>query len=169
MQRHELEHLIRAAGAITGSSRIVVIGSQAILGSYRSAPAELLVSMEADVWPDDAPERAELVDGSIGELSPFHQTFGYYAHGVGPETATLAPGWRDRLVIIDNENTRGVVGLCLHPADIAVAKLLAGREKDIAYVHTMTRHGLVATDQLVRVIDELPGTQAEQVRRLLEC
>ncbi len=121
------------------------------------------------MWPDDAPERAELVDGSIGELSPFHQTFGYYAHGVGPETATLAPGWRDRLVIIDNENTRGVVGLCLHPADIAVAKLLAGREKDIAYVHTMTRHGLVATDQLVRVIDELPGTQAEQVRRLLEC
>lgn len=37
MQRHELEHLIRAAGAITGAGEIVLIGSQAILGLWLTA------------------------------------------------------------------------------------------------------------------------------------
>jgi len=31
MKRHEIEHLIRAAGAITESTEIIVIGSQSIL------------------------------------------------------------------------------------------------------------------------------------------
>jgi hypothetical protein len=48
--------------------------------------------MEADYFPVDHPERADLIDGSIGELSPFHGTFGYYAHGVGPETALRPSG-----------------------------------------------------------------------------
>ena len=34
MRRDQLEHLIRAAGAIVQSDDVVVIGSQAILGSY---------------------------------------------------------------------------------------------------------------------------------------
>jgi hypothetical protein len=53
-----------------------------------SAPEELLISNEADIYPRNHPERADVVDGSIGELSPFHQTFGYYAQGVGEHTAT---------------------------------------------------------------------------------
>jgi hypothetical protein len=34
VKRHELEHVIRAASAITGAKEIVVIGSQAILGQF---------------------------------------------------------------------------------------------------------------------------------------
>lgn len=88
MTRAELEHVIRAAAAISGEEHIVVVGSQAILGQFPNAPAELLVSMEADLYPRSAPEKADLIEGSIGELSPFHDTFGYYAEGVGPSTAT---------------------------------------------------------------------------------
>ena len=50
MRRHELEHLIRAAAAITNEYEIVVIGSQSILGAVPDAPAELLQSMEADMY-----------------------------------------------------------------------------------------------------------------------
>jgi hypothetical protein len=39
--------VIRAAGAISGDSQIVVIGSQAILGQFPNAPPALLASMEA--------------------------------------------------------------------------------------------------------------------------
>jgi len=46
----------------------------------------------------DAPEKADIIDGCIGELSPFHETFGYYAHGIGPETAVLPAKWKTRLV-----------------------------------------------------------------------
>ena len=35
------------------------------------------------------PELAELIEGAIGEGSPFHDQFGYYAQGVGPETAII--------------------------------------------------------------------------------
>lgn len=91
MKRHELEHVIRAAGSITGSPEIIVIGSQAVLATLTSGPQELFVSREADVFVDQRPDLSDLIDGSIGELSPFDQTFGYYAHGVAEETPRYPP------------------------------------------------------------------------------
>lgn len=69
MTRSELEHIIRAAGAISRDTHIVVIGSQSILGQFPDAPAELLRSIEADVFPLGHPDRSDLVDGAIGEGS----------------------------------------------------------------------------------------------------
>jgi len=45
------------------------------------------MSAEADIYPLQAPELAEKIEGAIGEGSQFHQTFSYYAQGVGPHTA----------------------------------------------------------------------------------
>jgi len=50
MQRHQLEHIIRAASGITGATDFVIVGSQAVLGQFPDAPEELLVSIEADVF-----------------------------------------------------------------------------------------------------------------------
>ena len=69
-----------------------------MLGQFPQAPNELLVSIEADVFSLRDPADSDLIDGSIGEGSAFHQTFGYYAHGVSVETAVLPSGWQDRLV-----------------------------------------------------------------------
>lgn len=143
MTRPQLEHIIRAAAANADTTEIVIIGSQAILGSCPDAPAELLVSIEADVFPKARPADSILIDGAIGERSIFHETFGYYAHGVDETTATLPDGWRERLVRIQNENTRGAIGWCLEPHDLAVSKLAAGREKDLAFVKALVRHRLV--------------------------
>ena len=74
MHRSDLEHLIRAAAAITDQHEIVIVGSQSILGAFPTAPEVLLASMEADFYPLHRPELADLIDGSIGELSPFHET-----------------------------------------------------------------------------------------------
>jgi hypothetical protein len=133
MRRIELEHIIRALGSIANDDEIIVVGSQAILGQFPEPPPSLIVSVGADVFPKNRTEYADLIDGSIGELSPFHSTFGYYAHGVGPETCTLAQGWRDRLIRVSNENTRGVIGWCLEVHDLVIAKYAAGREKDLDY------------------------------------
>ena len=51
MTREQLEHLIRAAADIADDDEIVVIGSQAILGQFPSAPASMRVSVEADLFP----------------------------------------------------------------------------------------------------------------------
>ncbi|MBM4078328.1 MAG: hypothetical protein FJ278_01430 [Planctomycetes bacterium] len=169
MRRQDLEHIIRAAGGIIQADELVIIGSQAILGSYPHAPPELLTSMEADVYPLTQPGKADLIDGSIGEGSLFHMEFGYYAHGIGPETAFLPARWRERLVPICNENTRRVTGLCLHPCDLAVSKLLAGRDQDFRFVQALLRHRLVSEDAIREVAREL-GEEHERLvnRRLLE-
>jgi len=163
MERSELEHVIRAAGAIAQSRQIVIIGSQAILGTHPDAPPELRVSQEVDAYPADDPGKADLIDGSIGELSPFHEQFGYYAHGVGPETARLPVRWRDRVVVVQNENTGDTAGLCLSPADLAVSKLLAGRAKDTAFVRAMLDHGIVSRDELAALSTELNQADARQL------
>lgn len=134
MRRHELEHIIRASAVVADDDEIIVVGSQSILAQFPAPPAELTVSNEADVYPKNHPERADLIDGCIGEGSPFHDTFGYYAKGVGPTTSVLPRGWDSRLVRLHNANTRGAVGLCLEIHDLTVAKAVAGREKDLAYL-----------------------------------
>ena len=155
MHRQQLEHIIRAAAGITGAPEFVIIGSQAVLGQFPQAPAELLSSIEADVFSLRDPADTDLIDGSIGEGSPFHQTFGYYAHGVSQETAVLPAGWRERLVPVHNQNTGGGTGLCLEVHDLAVSKLVAGREKDCDFLAGLLRHRLV---QVPLIRERLPQT-----------
>ena len=156
MTRSQLEHLIRAAATIAGDDEIVVVGSRSILGQFPDAPAELRVSMEAVLWPRNTPERWELIDGSIGELSPFHETFGYYAQGVGPETSVLPEGWQERLVPVYPTDSPRPVGLCLEIHDLAAAKYAAGREKDMDFAQGLIRHGMIERRTLLRRVETLP-------------
>ena len=154
MQRSELEHIIRASGEVAQDDEIVVIGSQSILGQFPNAPTRLLASMEADVYPKHNPERADRVDGAIGEGSSFHELHGYYAQGVGPETAVLPGGWQDRLVIVKNENTNGIAGLCLEVHDLAISKVVAGRIKDFEFIQELIRHTMIRKNILLTRLDE---------------
>lgn len=156
MTRVQLEHIIRAAAANADTDCIVVVGSQALLAAYpQLSDAVLTASIEADVFPLEAPERAILIDGAIGEHSVFHQTFGYYAHGVAPDTALLPAGWRERLIPIRNANTRGFTGLCLDPHDLAASKLAAGREKDLEFLRAMRREGLLQREVISHRVEEI--------------
>jgi hypothetical protein len=140
MKRRELEHVLRASAAITNDNSFVVIGSQAVLLPFPDAPAELLLSNEVDLYPSMHPERADLIDGAIGQLSMFHDTFGYHADGVGPETATMPGDWMTfaKLYYI-GELT--VVSPDLH--DLAVSKCVAGRDKDALWVAALLRHRMI--------------------------
>jgi len=150
MKREHLEHLLRASAAIliTRGSRkvpqeLVVIGSQSILGQYPEAPAALLRSMEADIYPLNEPALADEIDGAIGELSPFHDTYGYYVQGVGPNTATLPARWLNRVVRVQNDNTGQGIGLCLEVHDLAISKYVAGRDKDASFTLELAQHAMI--------------------------
>ena len=115
LKRHQLEHILRAAGSIADQSEFIIIGSQAILGTHPDAPDSLLVSIEADLYPRNNPELSDLIDGTIGELSPFHQTFGYYGHGVGPETAVLPRDWSELRIwntSVNSDDTETLTATC---------------------------------------------------------
>ena len=156
MKRSDLEHLIRAAAAVSDTDELVVIGSQSILGAFPDAPEDLLQSREAALYPLARPDLAVLIEGSIGELSPFDERFGYYVQGVGPETAILPRGWRSRLVRIRNGNTSMKTGWCLDPVDLAASKLAAGRDKDRDFVRSMLAHRLIDPAVLRQRLREMP-------------
>lgn len=159
MKRFQLEHIIRAGGSIADDEEIIVLGSSSILAQFPNISEEVLLSIEADVFPKNRPDMADLIDGSIGELSPFHQTFGYYAHGVGKETAGNLPrGWDRRLFPIRNENTGGVTGWCLEIHDLAAGKYAAGREKDHQFISSLIAHGMVNKKTLLKRAEELGGS-----------
>ncbi|MCJ7780225.1 MAG: hypothetical protein MUQ27_05320 [Acidimicrobiia bacterium] len=113
---------------------------------------------------DDADaSKADLIDGSIGEASTFHETFGYYAEGVSETTAVLPTGWRDRLVRYESPMTNGVVAWCLELHDLWLAKAFAGRPKDYEFCRALAADGLVNEDTLVTRLSQVSDL-AEPVR-----
>jgi hypothetical protein len=156
MRRAELEHLIRAAATVAEDQDLVIVGSQAILGQFPDAPAGMLVSREADIYPRTHPERQDEIEGALGDGSYFESTFGYYAHTVGPETAKVPAGWERRLVPIRNENTGGATGWCLEVHDLLLSKCAAGRQRDWEFAEEALRHGLAEPRELRSRLDGMP-------------
>lgn len=172
MNREQFEHVVRAVVDVVDDD-VVVIGSQAILAQHADVPTELLRSAELAVFPRTKLEVADDIDGAMGDGSLFHQTYGYYAHMVGPDAVVAPAGWQGRLIKVELENQRKrrrVVAWCLDKHDLVLAKLAAGREHDLEFVTGAIAAGLVDTEPLELGIDLLPADQRGVVRqRLTAC
>jgi hypothetical protein len=80
------------------------------------------------------------------------------------ETAIVPAGWQERLVPVHNANTGGGTGLCLEVHDLAVSKLVAGREKDLQFVQGLFQHEM-ADRQTVR--ERVSSTPMDATERQL--
>lgn|GEM_PF-279131 len=146
--RDQLYHAIRAASRIIEQPGVLIIGSQSILATWAEyeLPDIATQSMELDVMPlsdDDMRSVATRIEGAAGEWSDFHFTHGFYLDGVDRNTATLPIDFMDRLVSVMSERTDGYIGYCLDPHDLAVAKLIANRQKDREFVAAIIEAELV--------------------------
>ena len=180
MNRYELEHIIRSAGNIANVKSLIILGSQSVLGqfpniaeflpesdhskiSFISQKRHILCrSVEADIMIPESEDKADLIDAVIGELSSFHDTFGYYAQGVDHTTSKLPDGWKNRLIEICNSNTNGISGLCLEIHDLIISKLYAAREKDIEFFHAAIFLRLISKNVL---LERLNKTQISEEKR----
>lgn len=153
MKREQLEHIVRAAATIAGDQEVLILGSQSILGTFSEdeLPDAAYASIEADVtfFRDYDNDKSDVVDAQIGEDSHFHETHGYYAQGVNLEVASLPAGWQDRTVILESAATNGARGYCLEPHDLVVAKLVAGRMKDLKFADALLHAGLIDAQVLM--------------------
>lgn len=156
MTREELEHLIRASAAVTDQYEFVIVGSQSILGAVPNPDAVFTMSAEADIYPLAAPELADRIDGALGEGSQFHETYGYYAQGVGPDTAILPNGWQQRLHRVQSAATNDRVGYCLDLVDLFLSKAAAGRDKDRQFCIALLKHGHVNAVQALARVPDMP-------------
>ena len=167
MNREEFEHVIKAAAAVV-DDELVVVGSQAVLAHEPNPPAGLMTSMELDLYPRRQPDKAHEIDGSLGDGSRFHETYHYYAHGVGPETIHAPAGWENRLVRLEfpaiQRKDGTAVAWCLSMGDLMLAKLAAGRPHDIEFVEEALRTGLIDPDQLELGVELMPKTHRERTR-----
>jgi hypothetical protein len=153
MKKREVDHVLRAAGRITGEKQFIIIGSQSLHGKYPDLPDSFVKSFEVDLIASKNADRTEWLN-AIGVYSPFHESFGYYADPVDHKTATLPKGWKGRLVNLPVGETEGVQGLCLDPHDLAIAKYVARREKDIIFTRELARRGIVSRDRLLALLDQ---------------
>lgn len=165
MNREDLEHVIRASADVTDQYEFIIVGSQAILGPLPNPAAVFTMSAEADIYPMQAPELAEKIEGALGEGSNFHQAYGYYAQGVGPETAVLPEGWMNRLHRVQNAATNHRVGYCLDFVDLFMSKAVAARDKDRRFCMAMLEYGYVNEVEVLALVDAMPVD--EQMRRRL--
>jgi hypothetical protein len=169
VNREQFEHVLRAAADVV-QDELVVVGSQAVLAQYPDAPKSLLTSLEVDVYPRTDPERADQIDARIGDGSPFHETYAYYAHGVGPETAVAPAGWENRLVRVEvAAGARGgtVVAWCLEIYDLVLAKLAAGRAHDLEFVQEAIPSLGLDAGKLVLEVELMPESHRELTRERL--
>jgi hypothetical protein len=180
MRRDQLEHAIRTACQIIGHDAVVVVGSQAILGSFTEdeLPSEATMSIEVDILPigddgDETARLADLIEGVAGEWSPFEEQHGFSIDGVDLGTAVLPNGWRDRLVKVRNANTAApsgrpvYTGWCLDKEDLCVAKLCAFREKDKNFVAALLDAGLVDVEVIAKRLAEVPAKHHPSAERAL--
>lgn len=169
MRRDQLEHAIRTACQIIGTTELIVVGSQSILGSFDETelPLEATMSVEVDILPiaegnTETARLADLIEGVAGEFSPFDELHGFHIDGVDLETAVLPEGWRDRLVKVQNKNTAApsgnpeFMGWCLDKEDLCVAKLYALREKDLNFVAALLDAGLVDAAVIAGRLNAMP-------------
>jgi hypothetical protein len=86
MKRSQLDNLLRAASRIAGDTEVLLVRSQAILGTYDDSllPDPAIGSLELDVtfFGDYDRLKTQQVEAHLGEESMFHHSFGYNAEGV---------------------------------------------------------------------------------------
>jgi hypothetical protein len=163
MKKRQVDHVLRAAGRITGEKQFIIIGSQSLHGKHPDMADDIVRSAEVDLIAKRDASRTEWLN-VIGQDSKFHEQFGYYADPVDESTATLPKGWKGRLVNLPDGDTEGVRGLCLDPHDLAIAKYVARREKDVVFTRELATRGIVSHDRLLALLEQTSVSEETRQR-----
>jgi len=149
--------LLNSVVALARPHRIVVLGSSSLLPQYPELgePGHPLeISLDADLLLDPVDEAiAAMLKDAIGVDSGFQQQNGYYADILRPAiTETLPAGWESRLHPISGFDTV----FALDPFDLALVKLMVGREKDLQILGAMLHLGIVEPNRLRQHYQQTP-------------
>lgn len=165
----ELQIALTEAERLVRGGRLLVIGSQSLLGtfSHDELPAEATASLEFDVavFEDIDSQAADRIDGALGEWSSFHDAHGFYVQGVDVDTAVLPAGWKDRLTRVPVLESPEVEAVCLEPHDTCAAKLARNEERDRTFVRALVGAGLIDPWRLAERVSAIPDKRLDPARK----
>ena len=98
------------------------------------------------------------INKNFGVFSDFQLEHGFYADVLGLATVVLPTDWRKRLQSLLDENGE-IVAYCAEIHDIAVSKLIAGREKDFRFLADAFWLEIMSIDRFIeriRLVESMP-------------
>lgn len=152
-------HVARALSEITGRKELVVVGSAAVIAAMVELNGNDFGTEDVDIFSLDGDDEERFTDEAenIGRDTIFHETFGYYADGVGPRTAIMPADWKTRAEARKIPGAPGVVLWVPEVNDVALAKLCAWRDKDIQWLKIAVKEGVIE-----------PGVMASRLSNLMQ-
>lgn len=145
----DVARVLNDAARLVGRGEIVVFGSAALASWLRDAPhtrdVDLLV---------DPPERGEVVEALMGELSWYHERHGAYVEVSPPSTFCAPASWRTRARSVRAPDGPDVEIVVAHPHDVLVAKLERFEVSDREHAARILREVPLTDAALTALADE---------------
>ena len=153
MDHSSLTFILEKARATAPDAALIVFGSTSAFATWPDLADQVhtyLQTRDTDLvlnpWE---PDTARRLHQAIGRLSPFEQDHGFYADIISPAVFSNFPAdFRDRLIPLPGcPNVTA-----LDPHDMAVAKLFAGRPKDLQLLSILLATGRLDEAQVRRLL-----------------
>jgi hypothetical protein len=137
VRKSDLFDLISAVNSLIRDELPIIVGSQAVYLLTDLPPEILRQSIECDfLLTGGKSETRTEINKKLGVFSQFQIEKGFYADALGLATVILPTGWQERIQNLKDENGNIIANVAeIH--DIAVSKLIAGREKDFVFLKEM--------------------------------
>jgi len=164
MRLQFLTHLLNSVSALAQPRRIIVLGSSSLLPQHPDlgdAGQPLELSLDADLLVEPIDESlANLLKDAVGHESAFEQRQGYYADILRPIIAEALPaGWESRLhPVASYDNV-----FALDVYDLALVKLMVGRQKDLDLLRALLKLGILEPARLRAHYQQTPLGEREAV------
>ena len=161
----DVPRVVADAARLLRSGELVVFGSSALAYWLAKPPR----SRDVDLWCDP-PERGEVVEALMGELSWYHERHGAYVEVWAPETFAAPVNWRSRAQVLRPDESPDVTLFVPHPHDVLLAKLERMTESDLEHARRILEEFPLQAHQLDVLAAESPHltgriTDPERVSR----
>lgn len=159
MRKSDLFELIAAIRSLAPDELPIIVGSQAVYLVTNFPPEIVRASIECDFLLTGGKKQTRVeINKKLGVFSQFQIEHGFYADALGLGTVVLPTGWHERLQSLEDENGN-IIAKAAEIHDIAVSKLIAGREKDFAFLKELFSHGYVSIESFferVKLVQDMP-------------
>ena len=170
MRKSSLFELIREIRRLAPDETPIIVGSQAVHIITNFPPEIVQKSIECDfLFGSGKSETRTEINKKLGVFSQFQLEHGFYADALGLATVILPTGWEDRLQKLENENG-AIVAYCAEIHDVAVSKLIAGREKDFLFLKEAILREFIEIDifiERIRLVESMPQSSVLVPRLML--